>query len=236
MSEQNQVNPSQAFKKPIQPLKILVVGATGGSGKAAVEKLLDDGHTVTAFSRSATGLNRRSEKLIPIDGDIGDITTLDLAMRGQDAVVVTLGISENPLRVRFWGAAHTPDNVRSRGTSHVITSMRKHNVRRLIVQTSFGIGETQGLLGFVDQLLFNLILKPQMLDTERQEVLVRDSDVDWVIVQPVHLTDKDTNETPFWSLDGKTRLMTVARKSVAEFLALAARDPDYIGKSVAVSG
>ena len=32
---------------------ILVVGATGGTGRATIERLVQDGHRVTAFSRHA---------------------------------------------------------------------------------------------------------------------------------------------------------------------------------------
>ncbi|MBL1321566.1 MAG: SDR family oxidoreductase [Methylophaga sp.] len=219
-----------------ESLNILVVGATGGTGRATVEKLLNEGHNVTAFSRSANELINMSDQIITINGDVTNTTELDQVVKGQDVIIVTLGISENPMRVRICGAVRTPSNVRSIGTRNVITAMRKHGVPRLVVQSSYGVGETRGLLRFVDQLFFNLILKPQIDDTERQEIEIRQSGVDWVIVQPVHLTDNDSNSFPFISTTGQTRLMKVARKSVAKFLALAAHESDYIGKSVAISG
>lgn len=229
----NQTNQSCNFE---QPLNILVVGATGGTGRATVERLVNEGHNVTAFSRSASVLADGSDRLVTVDGDVTKLADLEPAVRGQDVVIVTLGISENPLRVRFLGTARTPGDVRSAGTRNVVAAMRKHEVRRLIVQSSYGVGETRGLLRFVDQLFFNLILKPQIDDTEAQEKEVRDSGVDWVIAQPVHLTDEDSDALPFLSVNGQARLMKVARKSVARFLALAACKPDFIGKSVAISG
>lgn len=222
--------------RPEKSLNILVVGATGGTGRATVSKLLDEGHRVTAFSRSANALKPNSQNLVTINGDVTDPTQLDQAVRGQDVVIVTLGISENPLWVRFFGSARTPVNVRSVGTRNVISCMRKHGVQRLVVQSSYGVGETRGLLGFMDQLFFKLLLKPQIDDTEVQEAIVRDSTVDWVIAQPVHLTDEDSDGFPFLSNKGKARIMKVPRKSVAQFLAVAARESDYIGQSVAVSG
>ncbi len=219
-----------------QRLNILVVGATGGTGRATVERLVNEGHNVTAFSRSASVLADGSDRLVTVDGDVTKLADLEPAVRGQDVVIVTLGISENPLRVRLLGSARTPGDVRSAGTRNIVAAMRKHEVRRLIVQSSYGVGETRGLLRFVDQMFFNLILKPQIDDTEAQEKEVRDSGVDWVIAQPVHLTDEDSDALPFLSVNGQARLMKVARKSVARFLALAACQPDFIGKSVAISG
>src|SRR5262245_37119503 len=97
---------------PLQPerwtMKVLVVGSTGGSGRAAVEWLLAEGHEVTAFARQPERIANRSERLRLCGGDALDLGDVERAVRGQDAVIVTLGISENPLRVRFFGPASTP--------------------------------------------------------------------------------------------------------------------------------
>lgn len=217
--------------------KILVVGATGGSGRAAVAHFIGLGHRVTAFARTASTQYQHSELLTPLDGDVMNEADVDRAVQGHDAVIVTLGINENPLRVRFLGSKATAGDVRSAGTRHVIEAMNRHGVGRLVVQSSYGVGETRDQLGFVDKLFFTLLLKPQIADTEIQEQIVRASDRDWVIAQPVHLNDKDdVASDPYLSAAGETRAMKVARSSVARFLAKAALQPDYIGQSVAVSG
>ena len=161
---------------------------------------------------------------------------VERAVQGQDAVVVTLGISENALKVRLRGTSHTPRDVRSAGTRNVIAAMQKHGVRKLVVQSSYGVGETREKLGFVDRLFFALILKPQIADTEKQEVRVRASGLDWVLVQPVHLTDGEEDEMPAYSTDGQVVLLKVSRHSVGRFLAEAVSDPRFVGRSVAVSG
>jgi len=217
-------------------LNILVVGATGGTGREVVERLLNDGHQVTAFSRSANLLPIASDRLQTINGDATKMDDIEKAVHGHDVVIVTLGISENPLRVRFFGSAHTAQDVRSRGTKNVIDAMRKNGVKRLIVQSTYGIGETRGLLRFVDQLFFSLILKPQIDDTEAQEALVKNSGLDWTLVRPVHLSNENSEVLPFVSEKGKTRKMIVARRAVARIHTWAAREPSFVGKSIAVSG
>ena len=72
-------------------LKVLVVGASGGSGRAATEALLAAGHEVTAFARHADRLAARSDRLRLVNGDAMNPWDVDAAVRGQDAVVVTLG-------------------------------------------------------------------------------------------------------------------------------------------------
>jgi hypothetical protein len=126
--------------------------------------------------------------------------------------------------------------VRSAGTRNVIAAMRKHGVRRLVVLTSFGVGETRGNLLLLERLFFSLLLKPQIADTEVQELEVRDSGVDWVLAQPVHLTDDDSDEMPFTSTDGQVRERKISRKGVARFLARAVGRADYVGQTVALSG
>jgi uncharacterized protein YbjT (DUF2867 family) len=216
--------------------KVLVVGATGGTGRATIDALLGRGHRVTAFSRHAESLEIDSDRLTRINGDATNPDDVDRAVAGHDAVIVTLGITENPFRVRLFGAAGTANDVRSAGTRNVIAAMRKHGVRRLVVQSSYGVGETRNRLRWVERLFFKLLLEPQIADTEVQELEVRESGVDWVLAQPVHLTDDDVNDMPFASPDGQVREWKISRKGVARFLADAVRAKDYVGRSVALSG
>lgn len=217
-------------------MKIAVIGATGGSGRAAVSWLLAAGHQVTAFARRPERLEIESEQLQRLSGDALQADDVERAVAGQDAVVITLGITENPLRVRLLGPARTPLDVRSRGTQQVIGAMRRHGVRRLIVQTSYGVGATRQRLRFVDRLIFALLLKPQMADTELQNQLVSECGLEWTLVQPVHLTDAPTTEMPFSSVTGETARMSLSRQSLGRFLAHAAVCGGLVGESVALSG
>jgi len=216
--------------------KILVIGATGGTGRATIDELVKAGHRVTAFSRHAEALEGTSELVTAINGDATNPADVDRAVPGHDAVIITLGITENPLRVRLFGTAQTPLNVRSAGTRNVIAAMRRHGVRRLVVQTSFGVGDTRNSLRLLDRLFFSLLLKPQIADTEVQELEVRDSGIDWVLAQPVHLTDDESDEMPFVSTDGQVREWKISRRGVARFLAQAAQASNYAGQTVALSG
>jgi uncharacterized protein YbjT (DUF2867 family) len=194
------------------------------------------GHEVTAFSRSADRVETRSPRLRFVNGDAMSPADIERAVEGQDAVVVTLGITENPFTVRFFGPARTHRDVRSVGTRHVIAAMRKHGVRRLVVQTSYGVGDTRDRLGFLDSLFFKVVLAPQIADTERQNQDVASSELDWVIVQPVHLTDETAEDLPFASIDGEIHVNKISRDSVGRFLAQAVDSAAFVRKSVALSG
>ena len=216
-------------------MKVLVVGATGGSGRAAVKSLLAAGHQVSAFARHADVLASMGAGLRCINGDVLRPVDIEAAVEGQDAVIVTLGISESALRVRLAGSVGTAMNVRSVGTRHIITAMRKWSVRKLVVQTSYGVGETRGRLTLLYRLVFALLLKPQIADTELQEQLVRESGLDWVIVQPVNLTDLEQVDPCFASPEGHTLGMKVSRAQVGRFLAEQAPASRYLHRAVALS-
>lgn len=216
--------------------KVLVVGATGGSGRAAVAALLADGHHVTAFSRTATRLSSEHRGVAAIDGDAMSRADVDHAVAGHDAVVVTLGITEHPLRVQLLGPKRTPLDVRSTGTRHVIDAMHAHGVDRLVVQTSYGIGPTRQHLGFTDRLFFATLVRKQMADTEVQDALVRSSGLDWTIVQPVHLTDGPDGADAGWSTTGETREMKVSRTVVGRTLSRVVTDESLAYETLSVSG
>jgi MYXO-CTERM domain-containing protein len=78
--------------------------------------------------------------------------------------------------------------------------------------------------------------RPQIVDTELQEAAVIASGLDWVLVQPVHLTDGDDDTLPFVSTGGETGKLEVSRKGVGRFLAHAVTDSAWVGHSVALSG
>lgn len=216
-------------------MKVLVLGSTGGTGRATVRRLLAEGHEVTAFGRNPEPVFEATPRLTLARGDATDAAAVDRAVKDHDAVVVALGISENPIRVRLSGPARTPLDVRSRGTRLVVEAMRRHGARRLVVLTSYGVGATRARLTLADRLFFAVLLAPQIADTELQETIVRDSDLDWVLVQPVHLTDDADDTPPYVAFDGATAARSVSRASVARALADAVTRSDAVHRTLAVS-
>jgi len=214
-------------------MNVVVFGATGATGREAVSALLGDGHRVTAFVRRPESAEMPDGVDLFV-GDALEAAGVAEAVRGQDAVVVTLGIRENPLMVLIRGAASTASDVRSVGTKNIIEAMKLHGVQRLVVQTTYGVGQTRGRPSLMWRLIFSSVLRPQIADTEVQEAIVRESGLDWVVAQPVGLTDGDASEV-LVSAVGEARSMNVSRRSVARFLADAVSTPAFVHQSVALS-
>jgi putative NADH-flavin reductase len=194
-------------------MKILIIGATRGIGRRLVEQALEKGHTVTALvRRDPRRLDIQHERLKALKGDILDAASIEQALAGQDAVCSTIGVT--PLE------AFKTVTVFSEGTKNMLEAMKKTGVRRLICITGIGAGDSRGHGGFLyDKLLLPLPFKKIYDDKDRQEALIKASDVDWVIVRPGFLTNGP--ET------GKYRALTdlegvtagkISRADVAHFM------------------
>ena len=226
-------------------MDVLVVGATRGTGLAVVTRLVAAGHAVTAFGRTASAVFGPDGRALAelagpgsvraVDGDVLDREAVDKAVAGQDAVAVTLGISDNPLAVQWLRRATTALDVRSRGTQAVLDAMQRQGVRRLTVQTTYGLGEQRANLPLSWKLTFRLVLGPQIRDSERQERAVRASGLDWTLVRPVSLTDEDPAGPADVATDGTVTSFTVARAQVARVTVDALQDPATVAKVLSVS-
>ena len=161
-------------------MRILVIGATGGTGRQLVRQALDLGHEVTALVRKPKKVKIEHPHLRVVKGNVLDYASVESAMQGQNAVACALGTK------RFF----FPTRTLSEGTRNILRAMKACNVPRLICESSLGVGNSVGRLG----VLFTFFVVPVILpfifwDKIRQEKLIEESDVDWVIVRPGVLTN-----------------------------------------------
>jgi len=161
-------------------MRLLIIGATGGTGRELVEQALERGHQVTAFVRTPARLRLAHERLTVVRGDVLDRSSVEAAVRGHDAVLSALGHKR-------W---FYPTRILSAGTANILGAMEACGVRRFVCETSLGLGESCGRMG----LYYTLFVIPVILplyywDKRRQERLIRASRLDWVIVRPGVLTN-----------------------------------------------
>ena len=71
-------------------MNLLVLGATGRTGRLVVEHALAAGHTVIALVRSPEKLTNGSSNLRVVRGSATDKSDLARALEGADAVISTL--------------------------------------------------------------------------------------------------------------------------------------------------
>lgn len=161
-------------------MRLLIVGATGGTGRELVQQALERGHEVTAFVRNPARLPIRHERLAVAQGNVLDFPTVEAAVRGQDAALCALG------HKRFF----YPTRILSDGTRNLIRAMEAQSVPRLVCETALGFGDSWGRMGLYYTLFVGFFILPFYFhDKIRQESLIRRSSLDWVIVRPGMLTN-----------------------------------------------
>lgn len=208
----------------------------GGTGRATAERLLANGHPVTAFARNPVTLPSDWAGSTVVQGDVRDQGAVRRAVDGQDAVVVCLGISTSPVLARLGAPVNTPLNVCSAGTRNVVDPMRSEGVRRLVCVTAWGVGDSHGAVPWFFRAFRWLFLQERYADKERQEQVVRTSGLDWTVVRPVGLSNGPATGRYLVSPDGVIRHPLVARADVAAAIARLLTTDEYLGKTVMVSG
>jgi len=161
-------------------MKVLVIGGTRGTGREVVAAAHAAGHELTLLARNAERISLPVTGVRIVVGDAGDADDLERAVAGQDAVVWTVGV----------GPTRRPVHLFSRSTQFLLAAMAKHRVRRLVCVTGIGAGDSRGHGGFLyDRIIQPLFMKTVYEDKDRQEAMLRGSDLDWTIVRPGALTN-----------------------------------------------
>jgi putative NADH-flavin reductase len=205
-------------------MKLVIFGATGTVGKHVVEQALEQGHQVTAFTRNPAGVEQQHERLQVAQGDVTDVEAVARVVAGHDAVIVTVG-------------AGRKGGVRAAGTKAIVDAMQQTGVRRLIVQSTLGAGDSAGNLNFWwKRVMFGLLLRPAYADHQEQEQHVLGSDLDWTIVRPSAFTDgpRTGDYRRGFGTDVKTKLK-IARADVADFLLEQLTDDGNLHRTPAIS-
>jgi putative NADH-flavin reductase len=210
----------------IDSMKLVVLGATGGTGLEIVRQAIEHGHSVTAFVRSPERLKPFRHRIAVRQGDLLDSAELERVIKGHDAVLSGFG----PRAPKSQDDA----NLLRRFAAALTSAMLHGEVRRVVVESvAFlfrdSIVPPAYLLG---RLLFPAIVA----DASAMERILGESELDWTIVRPPELTDK--------AYTGKYRVLEghlprfgfkISRADVADFMLRAVENHVSSRKIVGVS-
>lgn len=202
---------------------VLVIGASKGIGLETVKAGLAAGFFVRALARSAGNIGLENARLSKIAASALDSNAMAKAIAGADVVVMSLGVTRFFEKVTLFSDA----------TRVVIDAMRKANVRRLLVVTGMGAGDSRGHGGFIyDKIVFPILLKRAYDDKDIQEMMVRQSGLDWTIARPGALTNGPAKGTCRALPDKKDwGPGSISRADVAAYLISEIVTPRHIGKT-----
>jgi putative NADH-flavin reductase len=203
-------------------MKLLIIGATGATGRELVNQAIMQGHEVTALVRDAAKAAFAPSVKMAM-GDVLDASSLKSALVGQEAVICSLGsAASGPFKEM---------TLLSEGTRNLVAAMQAQSVNRLVCITGVGAGDSEGHGPWY----YNWLIQPLMLrgvyrDKTRQEGIVRGSRLDWTLVRPAILTNgaaKGVEAVRAFTALAGINVGTISRSDVAAFCLRELADGHY---------
>jgi uncharacterized protein YbjT (DUF2867 family) len=208
-------------------MKLLILGATGGTGRQLVAQALEQGHQVTVLVRDPAKLGASSGKVRVVQGSMPDAgSALAEAVRGQDAVISSLGL----------GNGTNPRGLIERSVPAIVATMREAGVKRLMHISAFGVGPTRADVPLVPRIAQWLFLAKVFADKAAGEAVLPTSGLEWTVVYPSVLTDgPKTLKVRAGAHLPLSGVPKISRADVAAFTLAELSARNYVGKGALIS-
>ena len=196
-------------------MRILILGATGRTGKHIVEEAVRRGHKVSAIARDPGKLKDFQIDVIP--GTPYDYETVERAMSGCEAVINTLNVSrksDNP-----WARLAAPRDMISKSASNALKAMEKEGIKRFVALSTIGAGSSWKTIPWILKFIVSVSnLKHAFVDHGIQEEMLENSPMDYTVCRAPMLS-ADTNDTGAVATPPERAPASryLSRKSAAEF-------------------
>lgn len=215
--------------------RILLLGATGRTGRLSLEYALSQGMEVSALVRNAAAITARSDRLTVIEGSPMNADDVRNAIEGCEAVVSTLNnnrTSDNP-----WARRLSPSLFMTQSIRTCLAAMKERGMRRIVVLSSVGVNDSFDDAVFVMRwLIRNTNLQYTFQDHDAQESELRRSGMDWTAVRAALLNDGKKLKTLVESYynEPKPALM-ISRLHTARYLIDCLNDQTTFRKAPTIS-
>jgi putative NADH-flavin reductase len=204
-------------------VRLVVLGATGPTGRLIVSQGLEQGHHVTALARHPEAMNGTHSHLRVLGFDVLDPDAeLGTMIGDADAVLSALG-----------SRGHRPTTVYSAGAQEIAKAMEHVGVRRFLCISSDGIDVAPGLpwaQRVVMSQIIQRLYRHEYADMVRMEGFLASSALDWTVVRAPRLIDGAPTGRIRVSLgepilDGGS----LRRADLAQFMIAAVTQPETFG-------
>jgi putative NADH-flavin reductase len=206
-------------------MKLVVLGATGGTGLEIIKQTIEHGYSVTAFARTSEPLKRFGNRITVIQGDLLNSKTLETVVEGHDAVLSSFG-ARKPV-------SKEEADIRQRFAIALTKAMQQTGVKRLVaVSTALLFNDSIIPPAYIVGRLF---FREVIGGASKMEHIITKSGLNWTIVRPPKLTDK-----PY---SGKYRMreghlpafgFTISRADVADFVIKTMENRASIRKTIGI--
>ena len=208
-------------------MNITIIGASAGIGLETVKRGLDRNHSITTLSRSGIEIEEK-KSLKVILGDATNKADLLSSIQNADAIIVTLGTSKNMNATTLFS-----------DFAQLMVEIHKENKIDVpfIFVTGFGAGESKNYVPWLVKMFLKYFLKDVYADKTKMEEIITNSDLNWTVVRPGRLLDKELTEK--YRIENKLfkgiNVGGINRADVADFLIKQAEEQTELKKYIAIS-
>ena len=208
-------------------MNITIIGASAGIGLETVKRGLDRNHSITTLSRSGIEIGEK-KSLKVILGDATNKVDLLSSIQNADALIVTLGTSKNMNATTLFS-----------DFAQLMVEIHKENKIDIpfIFVTGFGAGESKNYVPWLVKMFLKYFLKDVYADKTKMEEFITNSDLNWTVVRPGRLFDKELTEK--YRIENKLfkgiNVGGINRADVADFLIKQAEKQTELKKYIAIS-
>jgi putative NADH-flavin reductase len=198
-------------------MKIVILGASRGTGLSAVKQALTKGYDVTAVARHVTAIRQECPdstayaRLKISKGDVLYAPSFERELEGADVVISSIGVTSTKPTILY-----------STGMINIIHAMYKYKVSRLICVSGIGVEVTPGM-PFIMKLATKYILQPLLKnnfsDLLKMEAVVEQSQLNWTIVRAPRLRNGEiTRKYRFAANEYLRNPLILRRSDLAHFM------------------
>lgn len=201
-------------------MKIVIFGATGGTGKKLIERGLAAGHEVVAVARRPEAVVTRDAKLNVVKGDVLDPDSVAAALAGADVAISAIGPSNNK----------QPGTLISAGVKNIVEAATHVGVKRFVFESGLMVGDGRGLsmLGKIGVSIFRSLNRKLCEDKRKAEQTILASKLDWLIVRPSSLDHSAARGGYKFGTDIRLNAAkALSHDDAAEFMIKVAGDPAF---------
>jgi putative NADH-flavin reductase len=206
-------------------MKLVVLGATGGTGIQIVSQAMERGHSVTAFVRSPERLKKFADRITVVQGDLLRDGDMARAIQGHDAILSAFG-PRNPV-------SKNESDLLQRFAVTLTAAMQNAGVGRVVVESTAFLFKDAILppAHLIGRLFFSGIVT----DATAMEQIIAGSQLDWTLVRPPQLTDKPRVGSYRVREGHLPRFgFAISREDVANFMIKSAEEGTFVRKVVGV--
>jgi putative NADH-flavin reductase len=206
-------------------MNITIIGASAGIGLETVKRGLNRNHSITTLSRTEIA-EKKSIKMIL--GDATNKADVTNAIQNADALIITLGTGKNMKATTLFS-----------DFANLIVEIDRENKIAIpfIFVTGFGAGESKNYVSWLVKMFLKYFLKDVYADKTKMEEIITNSDLNWTVVRPGRLLDKELTEK--YRIENELfkgiNIGGINRADVADFLIKQAEKQTELKKYIAIS-